>query len=112
MPRKAVAGEKDFGDAGIDIQTAMLRHVQANPDRAKRTKHIVWNGQPVWTSFDIPVPTKGRFQISFVSEPRVPSQGVDVKAEDGTIALPGGETVQTLRTWHDPRYVELVEYPF
>lgn len=112
MSKSTDAGGKDFGADGIDIQTAMVRHVQANPDRATRPKHILWNGQAVWTSFDVPVPRKGRFQIEFLSESRVAPEGVDVKVEDGSITLPGGETVQILRTWHDPRYEEVVEYPF
>lgn len=112
MSRSTEAGGKDFGADGIDIQTAMVRHVQANPDRATRPKHILWNGQAVWTSFDVPVPREGRLKIEFLSEPREPSQGVDVKVEGGVVSLPGGETVQTLRTWHDARYEEVVEYPF
>ncbi len=104
----------DFGADGVDIQTAMIRHVQAHPDRASRPKHILWNGQAVWTSFDVAVPEEGRFRVEFLSEVREPSQGVDVKVEGGAITLPGGESVQTqtLRTWHDPRYEEVVEYPY
>lgn len=112
MSRPTDAGRKDFGAGGIDIQTAMVRHVQAHPDRATRPKYILWSGQAVWTIFDVPVPREGRLQIEFLSEPREPSQGADVKVEDGAITLPSGETVQTLRTWHEPQYEEVVEYPF
>jgi hypothetical protein len=103
---------KDYGADGIDIQTAMLRHVQAFPDRLTRPKYIIWNGQPVWTSYDLAVPKEGRFRLEFLSEPRKPSQGVDVKAEGGEIILAKGERVQTLRTWNDPRHEATVEYPY
>ncbi len=112
MSRSTDTGERDYGAEGIDIQTAMVRHVRAHPDRARRPKHILWNGEAVWTSFVVAVPRDGRFRLEFLSEPREPSQGVDVKAEDGAIMLAGGERVGTLRTWHEPRYEETVEYPY
>lgn len=112
MSRSTGAGNKDFGSDGIDIQIAMIRHVQSHPDRATRSKHIFWNGEQVWTSFDVVVPEEGRFQLEFLSAPRVPLQGVDVKVEGGGVTLAGGESVHTLRTWHDPRYEKAVEYPY
>lgn len=112
MTRTKNAAGGDFGDAGIDIQSAMIAHVQAHPDRATRSKYILWNGRAVWTGIELHVPRQSRFQVEFLSEPRDPAQGVDVKAEDGAIMLPSGESVQTLRTWHAPRYEPVVEYPF
>lgn len=112
MSKSPDAGGKDFGADGIDIQTAMIRHVQAQPDRATRSKHIEWNGKAVWTSFDVVVSEEGRFRLEFLSEPRDPSQGVDVKVEHGSIALPGGEAVRILRTWHEPGHEKTVEYPY
>lgn len=112
MRKSSEASVRDFGADGIDIQTAMVRHAQASPDRATRPKHILWNGHAVWTSFDIPVPRNGWFRIELLSESREPAQGLDVKVESGVITLPGGETIHTLRTWHDPRYEEVLEYPF
>ena len=103
---------KDFAAEGVDIQTAMIRHVQSNPDRTTRTKYILWNGDQVWTSCDLEVPKKGCFSIKFLSDPREPTQGVDVKLKDGAIHLSEGERVKILRTWHDPRYEEVVEYPY
>lgn len=108
----ADAKGRDFGADGIDIQSAMIRHVRAHPDRATRPKHIVWNGRAVWTSFEVPVVTEGVFQIELLSEPRAPSQGVDVKAEGGFITLAGGKEVQTLRTWHEPHFETVVRCPF
>lgn len=101
---------KDYGPDGIDIQTAMLRHAKANPDIATRSRCIQWNGVPVWTGYEISVPISGKFKIAFLSEPRRPPQGVDVKAENGTIELSSGDKVQTLRTWHEPQYENVVEY--
>lgn len=112
MTKSRDAVRKDFGADGIDIQTAMIRHVQAHPDRATRPKHILWNGEAVWTTFDIAVPEEGRFRVEFLSEPRELSQGVDVKAEGGAITLPGGENAQTLRTWHERQFEDAVEYPY
>jgi hypothetical protein len=112
MSKSTHTSTKDYGADGIDIQTAMVRHVQAHPDRATRSKYILWGHQAVWTTYDLAVPDEGRFRLEFLSEPRQPSQGVDVKAEGGEIRLSSGESVQTLRTWHDARYEELVEYPY
>ncbi|MFZ5786398.1 MAG: hypothetical protein ACOY3Y_08145 [Acidobacteriota bacterium] len=112
MSRSTEADGKDFGADGIDIQTAMVRHVQTHPDRATRPKCILWNGEAVWTSFDIPVVKTGVFRIEFLSDPREPAQGVDVKVEGGAVTLPGGEVVPKLRTWHEPRYEKTVAYPF
>ena len=110
MGEVAGMSAKDYGADGIDIQTAMIRHVKAHPDRTRRPMYILWNGQAVWTSYNLAVPEEGRFRLEFLSEPTQPAQGVDVKAEGGRIALAGGESVQTLRTWHDVRYEEAVEY--
>lgn len=38
MSRSTDAGPKDFAANGIDIQTAMIRHVQAHPVRATRSR--------------------------------------------------------------------------
>ena len=103
---------KDYGQTGVDIQTAMVLRAKANPDRVRRPKSILWNGQNVWTTYEIVVPREGRFTIEFLSEARQPPQGVDVKAEGGQIILAGGEAVQTLRTWHDERFESVVEYPY
>ncbi len=103
--------EHDYGVDGVDIQTAMVRHVRANPDRARRSKHILWNGEALWTCFEVPVLRAGRFRIAFLSEPRTPPQGVDVKAEGGRITMRNGEAYPVLRTWHD-RCEDVVEYPF
>ncbi|MCP3996563.1 MAG: hypothetical protein GY722_16130 [bacterium] len=112
MRRPTDTAAKDYGADGVDIQTAMISHVQAHPDRTSRPKHILWNGEAVRTSFDVTVPKEGRFRVEFLSEARQPPQGVDVKVENGEILLPRGEGVQTLRTWHDSRYEEVVEYPY
>lgn len=111
MRRSTSEALRDFAADGIDIQTAMIRHVRSNPDRSTRSDHILWNGQAVWTTFAVAVPKVGELSIEFLSEPRESAQGVDVKAEDGAITLPGGG-VQILRTWHDSCYVDAVKYPY
>lgn len=104
--------EKDYGQDGIDIQTAMVRHAKAYPLASTRPRHILWNGQAVWTSLDVIVPETGVLRIDFLSEPTHPAQGVDIKIEGGAIQLPNGNLVQTLRTWHEDRYEGCVEYRY
>jgi len=106
-----VSSMKDFGKDAPDIQTAMVQHVVAHPDRDTRTGYILWNGREVWTSHAVQVPKSGKFRIDFLSDARDPPQGVDVRAEGGKISL-DGEVVETLRTWHDDRYEESVVYAF
>src|SRR5262245_55644003 len=101
---------KDYAPMGIDIQTAMVRHVRAYPDRRTRPDHIIWNHREVRTFLTIAVPIRGRFRIKFLSAARGISQGVDVSADGGGVVLPNGKSVQTLRTWHDQVYEETVEY--
>ena len=112
MSKRAANGVSDYGQLGIDIQTAMLRHVKAHPNRAERTKYIVWNGQRVWTSYEVIAPPEGRFVVRFVSTPTRPPQGVDIKPDRGEVILPAGDRVQTLRTWHEEGLENVVEYHY
>lgn len=102
----------DYGADGIDIQTAMVRHVKAHPDATTRTKFIMWNGVRLWISYELRVPESGRVRFQFVSQPRDCLQGVDLKPEGGAVQLVRGELIQTLRTWNDPRHEHIVEYPY
>lgn len=104
--------EMDYGVDGIDIQTAMIRHAKTYPDVATRPKCILWNGQSVWTSFDLIVPETGVVRIDFISKPTDPAQGVDIKIEGGGIELSDGKVVQTLRTWHEEKYEKSVFYRY
>lgn len=103
---------KDYARDGIDIQTAMVRDVEDFPSHFRRPRQIAWDGEPLWTSFEIAVPEEGRFRVEFLSVARESLQGVDVDVEDGGITLPSGKSVKTLRSWHDPRYEPAVEYPY
>jgi hypothetical protein len=104
--------QKEYGADGIDIETAMFRHMKAHSDPASRLKPILWNGKAIWRIFDVAVPKKGRLRLEFLSKPTEPSQGVDVRVEGGAVILQDGERVQTLRTWHEEKYEEVVEYPY
>lgn len=106
------AAPAEFGGSGLDIQTAMVRQALAHANPATRPRHILWNGLEIWTSFDLAVPRSGRFQLEFLSPPRVPPQGVDVKVEAGRVVLDGADPVQTLRTWHEWKYDPVVQYRF
>lgn len=102
----------DYAESGLTIQYAMLEHVRANPNRNARSDYILWSGRAVRTSLRLQVPSTGRFRIEFLSPPRDLAHGVDVKAEKGSILLPGGKAAGLLRTWHDPRDQNVVEYPY
>lgn len=112
MRAKTRNESKDYGGAGISIQAAMVRNVSEHPDRATRPRFLLWNGQKVWTTYEVPVPKMGRFRIDFLSEPREPPLGVDVKPESGLVQLASGGEVAILRTWHDPRLENSVEYSY
>jgi hypothetical protein len=112
MRAKTGNERSDYGRAGISIQAAMVRNVSDHPDRTTRPRFVLWNGQKVWTTYEVPVPDIGRFRIEFLSDPREPLVGVDVKAENGLVQLSGGEEVATLRTWHEPRLESSIEYSY
>src|SRR6478609_1028099 len=101
---------KDYSWDGIDIQTAMVRHTKAYPDRTRRPQSILWDGEELWTSYRLAVPASGNFQLKFLSEPRVPPQGFDVRSGGGSIFLADGRGIETLRTWHSEQYEVSVDY--
>lgn len=102
----------DYGASGLDIQTAMVQHVKANPDRKTRSDFIFWNGKEVRTSLSISVPPRGQVRLEFLSGEPVPKQGVDIKAENGGLLLSDGQYIETLRTWWDDDYEPTVEYSY
>ena len=88
---RMVQSMKDYGKEAADIQTAMVQHAKAHPDRDARPGFILWNGREVRTSYVVRVPEAGRFRIEFLSDGREPPQGVDVEAEGGEITLASSE---------------------
>lgn len=112
MPSDERRSLKDYGDVGLDIQTAMVRRMRSLPRGAVRAPCIRWNGVDVWTSYDIQVPSRARVRIEFLSDCRPQLQGIDLRAENGAILLPDGTSVEVLRTWHSPQLADVVEYPF
>lgn len=103
---------KDYGRDGISIGQASLQLAREFPDPASRPAYVLWNGQQVRTYFHMGVPPAGRVRLELLSPPREPRQAVDIKAVEGAIILAGEERVHLLRTWHDPRCEEVVEYPY
>lgn len=103
---------RDYGSTGVDIQTAMVMHAQENPDRESRPDYILWNGLEVRTFVWLEVPSTGHVRLEFLSPLRSIRQGVDLSVEQGGVALADGSKVPLLRTWHDERYEQVVEYPF
>lgn len=104
--------EKDYGMDGIDIQAAMVREARSNPSSSGRPRHILWNGQEVWTSFELIVPEEGVIKIEFLSKPTCPAQGFDIKVEGGGVELADGSHLQILRAWHEEQYDESAEYRY
>ena len=58
-----------------------------------------------------PFLSKALSKVSSISSKGDVEQGFDIDI-DGWLQLKGGERVERLRTWNDPRYAPVVEYPF
>jgi hypothetical protein len=106
-----IATDIDYAESGLTLQQAMVAHAKRHPDKNVRPDTILWGNRRVRTSDSIHVPNEGIVRLEFVSSVRAIRQGVDLRV-DGWIELAGGEHVPLLRTWHDERYDDVVEYPF
>jgi hypothetical protein len=102
---------KDYAASGLTIQYAMLDHVQTFPDKDTRPDHILWGGRRIQTGDKITVPPRGIVRGEFSAVKGDVEQGFDLKVT-GVLVLPDGRRVELLRTWYDPRYEPVVEYPF
>lgn len=102
---------RDYADSGLTIQYAMLDHFKRFPDRIQRPDYVLWGGLQVKTGDFLAVPAQGIVRGEFLSSKGDVEQGFDLKL-DGCIRLANGEEVSLLRTWNDPRYDPVVEYPF
>ena len=103
--------EKDYAKSGLTIQYAMLDHVKRFPDKRLRPDYIVLGGLRVTTADVLVVPEGGIVRAEFISSKDEVEQGFDLKV-DGWIQLQNGDRVSVLRTWSNPRYEPIVEYPF
>jgi hypothetical protein len=96
----------------ITIQAAMLDHVRRFPDKASRPPHIIWNGLHIMTADAVSVPPDGFVEAELLHvREDLAQQGFDLKV-NGWFQLAGGEHVDLLRTWCDPRYEDAVRYSF
>ncbi len=102
----------DYGNSGLTIREAMLDHGNRFPDKHKRPKYLLWNGQRIWTSDCLPVPQQGVVRAECLSVDSTVRQGFDLKIQDGWIELADGTHIPLLRTWQDERFEDVVEYPF
>jgi len=102
---------RDYADSGLTIQYAMLDHFKKFPDKSQRPDYILWGGLRIKTSDSIAIPRHGVVRCEFLSSNTKVEQGFDLSL-DGWLRLKEGEEVSLLRTWNDPRYESLVEYPF
>src|SRR5207249_3070691 len=102
--------ERDYADSGLSIQAALLDLYQHYPDKANRPA-LLWGGLPIQTADSIAVPSRGVVRGEFLSSKPGVEQGFDLQV-DGWIELKEGEQVKTLRTWNDPKYEPVVEYPY
>lgn len=109
--RKTAVTVRDYADSGLTIQYAMVDHFKRFPDKSQRPAFVLWGGVQVKTADALPVPTHGVVRGEFLSSKGEVEQGFDVSAA-GWIELARGERLRTLRTWNDPNYEPLVEYPY
>ena len=103
--------EKDYAESGLTIQYALLDQVKSLPNKEVRPKYILWGGRHVTTADVLPVPENGVVRAEIISSKEDVEQGFDLKV-DGWIEMAQGERVTLLRTWSDPQYEPVVEYPF
>ncbi len=106
-----VEADKDYAESGLTIQYALLDRVQRLPNRGMRPVYILWGGRHVTTADVLPVPENGVVRVEILSSKDEVEQGFDLKV-DGWIQLAQGDRVSLVRTWSDPRYEPVVEYPF
>ena|SRR5258706_385726 len=102
---------KDYGDSGLTIQAAMLDLFRRFPNKSRRPRFLLWQGLRVTTADSLRVPELGRVQGEFLASKGPVDQGFDLDV-DGGFQLENGEWVHPLRTWNDPRFQSVVEYPF
>ncbi len=102
---------RDYADSGLTIQSAMVDHFKRFPDKSRRPDHIIWNGRKIKTADSVVVPPDGFVRAEFLSSKTETEQGFDIKL-NGWLRLATDEKVSLLRTWNDPRYESVVEYPY
>ena len=102
---------RDYSESGLTIQDAMLDLMKRFPDRKQRPDYLLWGGRKVKTGDRLSVPVRGVVRGEFLSAKGDIEQGFDLKV-DGWLRLKESEEVALLRTWNDPRYDPVVEYPF
>lgn len=100
---------KDYSEAGMSVQSAMLDLAKQIPDPSRRPKYINWDDKKVFTGCFIDIPEKFQLQLAFISTPD-DNQAVDLKIPKGYLLLTNGKKVQLLRTWNSPKYESIVEY--
>lgn len=103
--------QRDYEFSGLSIQRSMIDAVKAAGNKNGAPPKIIWGAHEVQTSDCLIVPKKGRFKIEFISSRDELRQGVDIKVNGG-INIFDGSKVETLRTWKDPLYEDVVEYEF
>jgi hypothetical protein len=102
---------RDYEPTGLTIQQAMLDVVRSRRTKSSSPPRIRWGERGIQTSDCIEVPERGRVRIEFLRCKPGLVQGVDIKVNGG-IRLADGAEVPVLRTWHDERYEDSVEYEF
>jgi hypothetical protein len=102
---------RDYADSGLTIQAAFVDHYQRFPERDSRPPYIIWGGRKIFTADTLAVPRRGIVRGEILTEQREIRQGFDLKVE-GWLQLADGSRVTLLRTWDDPQYEPMVEYPF
>lgn len=103
--------QEDYCNRGLTIREALLDQARRCPKKVECANFILWQGRLITTGDAFPVPSEGIVRGEFLSSKDVVEQGFDLKL-DGWLRLANGSKVSLLRTWNDPRYEPVVEYPF
>ena len=107
----SVVDPEDYANSSLTIREALLDRAKRFPGKAERPEHILWKGLTVTTGDAFRVPREGVVQGEILFSKGELEQGFDLKL-DGWLRLENGDKVSSLRTWNDPRYEAVVEYPF
>ena len=100
---------KDYIDSGFSIRKAKIDQSKYYTSKEDRPDYIIWGEKKIYTAFPIEISGNLTLTLEFLSNPD-PSQGVDIKVQDGEIAITADEKSKLLRTWHTPEHESTVSY--
>lgn len=111
MSSTVVEHVRDYASSGLTLQAAFVDHVKRFPAKDRRPPYILWEGRQIVTADALHVPSDGVVRAEIIARRGSTRQGFDLKV-NGWLELTDGSRVTLLRTWDDPEYEPVVEYPF